>query len=167
MRHVEEIAVFYPKQPEYNPQMTKGKPLHHAKGESKAKRNQNLNYGKTQDGYFNEERKHSDMKYPQQLIVENALLKFQKPKSARNKPLNHPTEKPVELMAYLIETYSSEGDIILDLTMGSGTTGVAAAQTNRKFIGIEMNSEIFNVAKRRIEEAYASNHEKRNNYEQN
>lgn len=64
----------------------------------------------------------------------------------------HPTQKPVKLMEYLIKTYTSEGDIVLDFTMGSGTTGVACVNTNRKFIGIELDESYFNIAKKRIEE---------------
>ena len=65
----------------------------------------------------------------------------------------HPTQKPVALMEYLIRTYTNEGEIVLDNTMGSGTTGVACVNTNRSFIGIEQNEEYFNIAKARIEAA--------------
>ena len=65
----------------------------------------------------------------------------------------HPTQKPVELIEYLIKTYSNEGDVVLDFTMGSGTTGVAAKNLNRNFIGIEMDEGYFKVAKERIEKA--------------
>lgn len=65
----------------------------------------------------------------------------------------HPTQKPVELLRYLIRTYSNEGDTVLDFTMGSGSTGVAALLENRKFIGIEKDEGYFNVAKSRIETA--------------
>lgn len=65
----------------------------------------------------------------------------------------HPTQKPVALMEYLIRTYSNEGEVVLDNCMGSGTTGVAAIQTNRKFIGIEMDQEYYEIAKKRIEGA--------------
>ena len=63
----------------------------------------------------------------------------------------HPTEKPVELLEYLIKTYSNENDVILDNCMGSGSTGVAALNTNRRFIGIELDEKYFNIAKDRIE----------------
>lgn len=66
----------------------------------------------------------------------------------------HPTQKPVALMEYLIKTYTNEGDTVLDFTMGSGTTGVACANTNRKFIGIELDEGYFEIAKDRIEEAF-------------
>lgn len=63
----------------------------------------------------------------------------------------HPTQKPVELMEYLIKTYTNENETVLDFTMGSGTTGVACVNTDRKFIGIELDETYFNIAKERIE----------------
>lgn len=66
----------------------------------------------------------------------------------------HPTEKPLKLFTYLVETSSNEGDTILDCCLGSGTTGVACVNTNRKFIGIELDNNYFNIASKRIEEAY-------------
>jgi site-specific DNA-methyltransferase (adenine-specific) len=65
----------------------------------------------------------------------------------------HPTQKPVALMEYLIKTYSNEGETILDNCMGSGTTGVACVNTNRNFIGIEMDEQYYKIAKERIESA--------------
>ena len=62
----------------------------------------------------------------------------------------HESQKPVALMEYLIKTYTNEGETVLDFTMGSGTTGVACINTGRKFIGMEMDSDIFQVAKERI-----------------
>lgn len=70
--------------------------------------------------------------------------------NANQKGKSHPTQKPVALMEYLIRTYTNEGDTVLDFTMGSGSTGVACANTNRKFIGIELDDGYFNVAKERI-----------------
>ena len=66
----------------------------------------------------------------------------------------HPTEKPLKLFTYLVETSSNEGDTILDCCLGSGTTGVACVNTNRKFIGIELDNNYFNIASKRIEEAF-------------
>ena len=63
----------------------------------------------------------------------------------------HPTQKPVTLCEYLIKTYSNENDVVLDNCMGSGSTGIACLNTNRKFIGIELNDNYFDVAKQRIE----------------
>ena len=68
----------------------------------------------------------------------------------QSKP-KHPTQKPVALMEYLIKTYTNEGETVLDFTMGSGTTGVAAKNLNRSFIGIEMDEGYFNIAKARID----------------
>lgn len=65
----------------------------------------------------------------------------------------HPTQKPVALLEDLIQTYSNEGNTVLDFTMGSGSTGVACVNTNRRFIGIELDEGFFNIAKKRIEEA--------------
>ena len=75
------------------------------------------------------------------------ILEFKKDKNKK-----HPTQKPVELMEYLIKTYTNENETVLDFTMGSGTTGVAAKNLNRNFIGIEMSSEYFYIATKRINE---------------
>lgn len=66
----------------------------------------------------------------------------------------HPTQKPVALMEYLIKTYTNEGETVLDFTMGSGTTGVATANTGRKFIGIELDRDYYHISRKRIAEAY-------------
>ena len=66
---------------------------------------------------------------------------------------HHPTQKPVALMEYLIKTYTNEGDLVMDNTMGSGTTGVACANTGRRFIGIERDKNYFEIARSRIAEA--------------
>lgn len=73
----------------------------------------------------------------------------------------HPTQKPVDLLEYLIRTYTNENDLVLDFTMGSGSTGVACINTNRKFIGVEINEKYFNIAKDRIEAAILTNKQKR------
>ena len=65
----------------------------------------------------------------------------------------HPTQKPVDLLEHLILSYSNEGETVLDNCMGSGSTGVACVNTNRRFIGIELDEGYFNIAKKRIEEA--------------
>lgn len=68
----------------------------------------------------------------------------------KNKSEFHPTQKPVDLLEYLVKTYTKEEEIVLDFTMGSGSTGVACVNTNRKFIGIELDDKYFNVAKERL-----------------
>ena len=80
-------------------------------------------------------------KYPKTIITES---------NANNKGKVHPTQKPVALMEYLIKTYTNEGETVLDFTMGSGTTGVACKNTNRDFIGIELDEKYFEIAKNRI-----------------
>lgn len=77
-----------------------------------------------------------------------SILKFNRAKGL------HPTQKPVALLEYLIRTYTNDGETVLDFTMGSGSTGVACANTNRRFIGIELDEGYFDTAKKRIEEAY-------------
>ena len=84
-----------------------------------------------------------DMSYP------NETLKFRGCFGDKGKSL-HPTQKPVPLMEYLIKTYTNEGEMVLDFTMGSGTTGVACKNLNRDFIGIEMDKGYFNIARERI-----------------
>lgn len=63
----------------------------------------------------------------------------------------HPTQKPIDLLAYLVRTYTNEGDLVLDNCMGSGSTGVACKQEHRRFIGIEKEKEYFDIAKTRME----------------
>lgn len=72
----------------------------------------------------------------------------------------HPTQKPTALLRYLIKTYTREGDVVLDNCMGSGSTGVAARQTGRRFIGIEQDAKYFEIARRRIFSAEAEQGEK-------
>ena len=75
-------------------------------------------------------------------------------KSIFGKQALHPTQKPVDLLEYLIKTYTNEGELVLDFTMGSGSTGVACMNTNRRFIGIELDGDYFNIAINRIFEDY-------------
>ena len=72
--------------------------------------------------------------------------------NARQKGKSHPTQKPLDLMEYLVKTYTNEGDTVLDFTMGSGTTGVACKNLNRNFIGIELDKKYFDIAEKRINE---------------
>ena len=75
-------------------------------------------------------------------------------KPVSNTKIVHPTQKPVDLLEYLIKTYTKEGEIVLDFTMGSGSTGVACLNNNRKFIGIELDENYFEIAKERIKNVY-------------
>ena len=86
--------------------------------------------------------------YKEGFILPDNLLKFSNYKTSKNN--FHPTQKPTVLLEYLIKTYTLENETVLYFTMGSGTTGVAAKQTNRKFIGIEKEEKYFNIAQQRI-----------------
>jgi len=134
MRAHEDIVVFYNKQPTYNPQMTVGKP--YDKGTAIRDAEQ---YGKQTKAVHvkNEE----GTRYPR------SVLYF---KTAEDEGKCHPTQKPISLYEYLIKTYSNEGDTVLDPCMGSGTTGVACVNTNRNFIGIEMEENYYKIAEQRI-----------------
>ena len=132
MKNHENVLVFYSSRPTYNPQMRMGfKPYTQAQGKTKSQ-----NYGK-QTGAITVS---NGDRYPLTVI-----------QFARDKGKVHPTQKPVALMEYLIKTYTNEGETVLDFTMGSGTTGVAAKNLGRGFIGIEMNETYFKIAKDRID----------------
>lgn len=106
------------------------------------------NKGKSRNGTTIEERPSRQGEYIQKYTnYPNNLLQF-------NSELKtvHPTQKPVDLLEHLIKTYTLENDIILDFTMGSGSTGVACMNTNRKFIGIELDTQYFEIAKNRIQD---------------
>ena len=128
----ENICVFYRKQSTYNPQGL----LPYGKVNKRGSMGENWMEG-TKHEYVQE-----FTNFPTQ------ILEFSKDKGF------HPTQKPVALMEYLIRTYTNENETVLDFTMGSGTTGVACANTNRKFIGIELDKGYFDIAKDRIEKAY-------------
>lgn len=133
MRKVEDICVFYKKQPVYNPQgLTKlEKPIikiKKAKVDSVYKIDASENISKTE--YTN---------YPKNIIE----FKHDKDKF-------HPTQKPVQLLEYLIKTYTNENETVLDNCMGSGSTGAACINTNRNFIGIELDDGYFKIATERI-----------------
>ena len=135
---VETISVFYKKQPTYNPQMS----IYNGKKRTNKVKNGKL--GKLIDNAEKKVVEYQDngLRYPTQ------ILKFNRDCLKSNL---HPTQKPVALCEYLIKTYTNEGDLVLDNCMGSGTTGVAAINTNRNFIGIELEEKYFNIAKNRIE----------------
>ena len=90
-------------------------------------------------------------KYDANLKNPSTILKFNSLKNNSKEKVAHSTQKPVLLMEYLIKTYTDENETVLDFTMGSGSTGVACMNTNRKFIGIELDENYFNIAKDRIE----------------
>ncbi len=137
MRNHEIISVFYRKQCKYYPQMTHG---HERKISFRAAELQTDVYGSMRnDNYYD-----SCDRYPRSIQVFST--------DTQNSS-EHPTQKPVALLEYLIRTYTDKGDTVLDNCMGSGSTGVAAVNTGRNFIGIEINEEYYSVAIRRITEA--------------
>ena len=143
LRDVENISVFYKKQCLYNPQLSKGEPYSALKGGKNSRVSQagDTTYGKFMNGaeYRND---NDGFRYPKQVIsfgvVERGTL--------------HPTQKPVDLLEYLIKTYTNEGEVILDNCMGSGSTGVATLNLHRKFIGIELDQQYFEIAQNRIQD---------------
>ena len=136
LRNNECVSLFYKKQPTYNPQMRTGKPYTTRQGKSSnsISADENILNG----GHITV---NDGSRYPlsvlEKVSQENGL---------------HPTQKPVALLEYLIKTYTNQGETVLDFTMGSGSTGVACANTNRNFIGIELDEKYFEIAKGRIEE---------------
>lgn len=123
----------------YNPQMTEGTPYNQKSGQQRQDNGHVLG---------------STVRSPiKQVYTENNGTRY--PRSIQRFPLDkdklHPTQKPVALLEYLIKTYTNEGNIVLDNCMGSGSTGVACINTNRRFIGIELDENYFKIAKERIE----------------
>ena len=135
LKQHENILIFYSKLPIYNPQWTWDKPY------KKTRSTYSSNYGKQKDSVTTIS---DGRRYPKDVLYIG--------KKESNKHL-HPTQKPVELLEYLIKTYTNEGMTVLDNCMGSGSTGVACINTNRSFIGIELDEKYFNIARNRIDEA--------------
>jgi len=128
----EDICVFYKKKPVYNKQVWFSKPYKRTKNGSLSD-----NYGQRHEAW-------SESKNGERNPL--SILSF-----ARDGKRLHPTQKPVALLEYLIKTYTNDGETVLDNCMGSGSTGVAAVKTGRKFIGIELDPEYFAIAQGRIE----------------
>ena len=135
LRAHENICVFYKKQPTYNAQKTDGKPY-----KAKSGKTTSSNFGKFNGNQHTENK--DGKRYPL------SVLRFS---GKHNKGKQHPTQKPTDLLEWLIKTYTNDGETVLDNCMGSGSTGVACVNTNRHFIGIELDENYFNVAKKRIE----------------
>ena len=136
MMATEDVVVFsVGKKVKYYPQMQKLEKPYFCKNASSSN-------GTNPLAHFNDGGKWVDSKYPTNVLE---FAKVSKP--------SHPTQKPVDLLEYLIRTYTNEGETVLDFTMGSGSTGVAALNTNRNFIGIELDEEYFKIAENRIKQA--------------
>lgn len=142
MRTVETISVFYKKQCCYNPQLIE-KPLKNVRPPTRHRKNID-NYGKMD--------KKSTRGIPINMGYPKDVLQFRACFGDKGKS-NHPTEKPVPLLEYLIKTYTNEGDIVLDNCFGSGSTLVAAVNTNRHYIGFELDEKYFDIACQRLDEA--------------
>lgn len=130
LRQHEQIGVFYKRLPTYNPQFKEGQPSHGRGTAYLEKEHKNSNYGKF--ATVTDKRKGATQKYP------TSILRF--PKNHPSKS-SHPTQKSIDLLEYLIKTYSNEGDTVLDNCMGSGSTILAAVNTNRHYIGIEIQKK--------------------------
>lgn len=140
MKYYEEICVFYKKVGTYNPQM---KPR---VGVGKACYNYDHYCGESNHVEYKKVKK----RYDPDLVQPSDVLEFNVVPNRNGKV--HPTQKPIELLEWLVNTYSNENDLVLDNTMGSGSTGVACRNLNRNFIGIEKDEKYFEIAKQRIEE---------------
>ena len=141
LRSHEDIVVFYKKLPTYNPQFWEGEPLHGMGSKFREGQLENNNYGKF-DSHKNPSAKHEGdtKKYPR------SVLSFKK-----EHPPIHPTQKSVELVEWLVKTYSNEGDTVLDNCMGSGTTAIACLNTDREYIGFELDEAYHKLSLERIE----------------
>lgn len=140
LRYHEDLMVFYRKMPTYNPQMWQGEPTH-SRGLGFAQKEITTNYGShsQQDNTTGE-----TLKYPR------SILPFPRPH-----PPKHPTEKPVELLEYLIRTYSDGGQVVFDPFAGAGSTAIAAIRTRRRFVAVERDPRYYGIAKDRIDDAVA------------
>lgn len=138
LRCHENILVFYRALPTYNPQWTWSKPY------------QKLHQGSCGKGYGWRPCREKPVSYSSDgRRYPRDVLKFHYPHG------EHITQKPTDLLEYLIRTYTDEGETVLDATMGSGSTGVACVNTNRNFIGFELEENFFEIAEKRIAEAVA------------
>ena len=141
MKSHENILVFCKNKTIYNPQMTKAEPKN-MRDRGKNKETAESIYGLQKEYIKNNDLEH--LRYPQSVFRYSGQAK-----EINNRRYHH-TQKPVELLEYLIKTYTNEGDTVLDNTMGSGSTGVACKNTNRNFIGIEKDENYFKIAEQRI-----------------
>jgi site-specific DNA-methyltransferase (adenine-specific) len=136
MKVHEDICVFYKKLPTYNPLMTRGEPFDKTKYNGR-KWDTNV----TGEGIYNS-KKNEGTRYPTSIIEMG--------QDWMRQDQLHPTQKPVALFEYLIKTYTNEGDLVLDNCIGSGTTAIAARNTGRHFIGIELSEEYCEIARKRV-----------------
>ena len=138
MRKIEELNVFYKKQCCYNYQL-KDKPTKDIRPHSKS--GLTGNYGKYNNDQSKNRKIPLDKKLPENLIT-----------FANEQKTTHPTQKPIELLEYMIKTYTNEGDLILDNTCGSGTTGRGAKNLNRNYIMMEQDPKYYEIACKRLQD---------------
>ena len=142
MRQHEDICVFYKKPPTYNPQKTIGEKKNHSKGNFTPQDDHGgYNYGKA-NAVDNAETL-GTLKHP------TSIIRISKPHPSVS---IHPTQKPVELCEWIIRTYTNECQTVLDNCMGSGTTAIAAINTNRNYIGFELDKTYYDLSLKRIAE---------------
>ena len=134
MKIHEDIVVFSKKPHLYNPQMVK---------RDKVKKSKNYGTGES----FGGTREKEDKVYTYTHTYPKSIIEFS---NARQKGKVHPTQKPVPLFEYLIKTYTNKGEIVLDNCIGSGTTAIACINTNRKYIGFELDKQYYDIANVRI-----------------
>jgi site-specific DNA-methyltransferase (adenine-specific) len=149
LKVIENICIFSNGKCTYNPQMIKRTEKEEKEFISKRGKNHTTKKSDMFSGIKSGAFIHTSntkYKYPINLLNFNA-----RSNECNNRIRVHPTQKPVALLEYLIKTYTNEGDLVLDFTMGSGSTGVACMNTNRRFVGIELDENYFNIAKNRIE----------------
>ena len=155
MQRFEDVIVFSKNKHLYNPQMEELTEEEYKKKISKIpKERYRISNSKLTGKRYDLpllERNLEDYKkrYPSNILVYSKNMK-----ECNNTRRVHPTQKPVDLLEYLVKTYTNENETVLDFTMGSGSTGVACVNTNRKFIGIELDKNYFDIASKRIEEAF-------------
>lgn len=147
LRVHEEIAVFYKKQPFYNPQRIPKKVYGDRTCTSEYAKKVTIQHSEIHGGSGPRTHWYVDdgTRFPQTIISHFSS----QANECQNAKRVHPTQKPVELLKYLINTYSKDNDTVLDFTMGSGSTGVACLETARNFIGIELDEKYYNIAKER------------------
>ncbi len=148
LRCHEDIAVFYKSLPVYHPQYMDGEPNHpHGNGKHKRTNQCYGEYGRDYQGRTCESVPRVASTVPNGKKLPRSIISIKK---EHESTVFHPTQKPVELIRYLIRTYTNSGGVILDNCMGSGTTAVAAIRERRHFLGFELNKEYFDKAQQRI-----------------
>ena len=148
MRCHEDICVFYKSLPTYNPQYIEGVP-NHSRGTGKHKETNSCygNYKQDYQGRTYERVPRVDSTVPDGKKLPRSIIAIKK---EHESTVYHPTQKPVELIRWLIRTYTDEGNIVLDNCCGSGTLAIAAIEEKRNFICIEKDPKYFEIAKKRI-----------------